>query len=89
VRDLDDGQVAVGAQNILHLHRLDHGQCFARLDLCPSVTAMETTMPGIGQSSMFEVSGGSLIGISLSSVAVFGNITRASTDKPFMQGDCR
>jgi hypothetical protein len=33
--DLLDGAVALGAQDVLHLHRLDDGQRLAGLDLLP------------------------------------------------------
>ncbi|MCY1244483.1 hypothetical protein D9M72_575580 [compost metagenome] len=46
------------------------------------MTETEVMTPGIGQSSIFDVSGGSFVGISLASSATRGLLTRAITSMP-------
>ena len=61
--DLLHGAVALGAQHVLHLHRLDHGQRLADLDLLPLGNGDDTTRPGIGHSSDLPVSAAFFTGI--------------------------
>ncbi|MNL26568.1 hypothetical protein D3C87_1480970 [compost metagenome] len=48
----------------------------------PALTETEVMTPGIGQSSIFDVSGGSFFGINLASLATRGLLTRAITSTP-------
>ena len=61
--------VALGAQHVFHLHRLDHGERLAGLDLLAFGDRDRTTRPGIGQRSDLPVSGGFFAGISRAAAA--------------------
>ena len=81
--DLGHLAVALGAQDVLHLHGLDDRQFLAGLDLLAlDVTKSETSSPGMGESRNRDRSGGSLIGMSAASSAARGVSTRASIAAP-------
>ena len=74
-RGISTNPLALGVQDVLHLHGLDDGQGLAVKTSSPSATAIETTRPGIGESRSFEVSGGTFSGMGRASSAWRGGMT--------------
>jgi hypothetical protein len=80
--DLLDLAVALGLEDVLHLHRFDHRQFLAGGDRLSPSTATSRSRPGIGESRNFERSGGTFFGISASMRAALAVITVALTCLP-------
>ena len=62
--DFLDDAVALGAQDVFHLHRLDHGQRLAGLDLLALGDRDRDDRPGIGQRTALPLSESFFTGIS-------------------------